>query len=46
MKTLAKNSEPGLFSNPIIRNLILILVITLTFAIGLVTTSVILYYQW
>jgi hypothetical protein len=46
MKTLSKNSLPEVFSNPINRNIILILVSTLAMAIIIVTASVIAYNQW
>lgn len=46
MKTVTKNFVAEVFSNPINRNLILILVSTLTMAIIIVTASVIAYYQW
>ncbi len=46
MKTAGKISFAELFSNPIVRNLILILVTTLGFAIAIVTMSIIIYNQW
>jgi hypothetical protein len=46
MKTVSKSTFPELLSNPINRNLILILVATLTLAIVVVTASIILYYQF
>lgn len=46
MKTTTKTSFDELFSNPITRNLILILVATMTLAIVLVTASIIIYNQF
>jgi hypothetical protein len=46
MKTLSKNSLPEVFSNPINRNLILILISTFAIAIVIVTAAVIAYNQW
>jgi hypothetical protein len=46
MKTTGKNSIGDVLSNPISRNVILILVTTLFAATAIVTTSIILYYQW
>jgi hypothetical protein len=46
MKTTTKTSFDELFSNPITRNLILILVATMTFAILIVTASIIIYNQF
>ena len=46
MKTTTKLSLGDLFTNPINRNLILILVSALVFATLVVTTSIIVYNQW
>jgi hypothetical protein len=46
MKTIDKNSLPEALSNPISRNLILILVSTLAIAIVIVTASVVIYNQF
>lgn len=46
MKTVSKNFLAEVLSNPINRNLILILVSTLAMAIVIVTASIIAYYQW
>jgi len=46
MKSVSKNSNPDLLSNPINRNIILILATTLVVAIVIVTTSIIVYFQW
>lgn len=45
MKTVSKNSNSDILSNPINRNLILILVTALVVSIVVVTTSIIIYYQ-
>ena len=45
MKTVSKNSNSDILSNPINRNLILILVTALVVSIVVVTTSIIVYYQ-
>lgn len=46
MKSSVKTSFDDLFSNPITRNLILILVSTLTLAIAVVTAAIIIYNQF
>lgn len=46
MKTTTKLSFGDLFSNPINRNIILILVSTLVLATLIVTASIIIYNQW
>jgi hypothetical protein len=46
MKTTTKTSFDELISNPITRNLILILVAAMTFAILIVTASIIIYNQF
>jgi hypothetical protein len=46
MKIVSKNFDNEGFSNPINRNLILILVSTLAFAVIAVTAGIIAYYQW
>lgn len=46
MKSVAKTTLADAFSNPITRNLILILVTTLTLAIFIVTISIIIYNQF
>lgn len=45
MKSLSKISITDLFSNPITRNLILILATTFGFAVAIVTLSIIIYNQ-
>jgi hypothetical protein len=46
MKTTSKLSFGDLFTNPINRNIILILVSALVLATVIVTTSIIIYNQW
>ncbi|HEY0741331.1 MAG TPA: hypothetical protein VGD40_07715 [Chryseosolibacter sp.] len=46
MKINAKTSFDEVFSNPISRNLILILITTMTAAIAIVTLSIIIYNQF
>ena len=46
MKTIAKTSFADAFSNPITRNLILILVTTMTLAVLIVTLAIIIYNQF
>lgn len=46
MKTLSKNLLPDILSNPINRDLILILAAALAIATFMVTATVIVYNQW
>jgi hypothetical protein len=46
MKTIDKTSVNDLFSNPITRNLILILVTTMVLAVLIVTLAIIIYNQF
>jgi hypothetical protein len=46
MKTISKNLFWAAWSNPINRNLILIMVAALAIATFLVTAGIIVYYHW
>ncbi|HEY0653350.1 MAG TPA: hypothetical protein VGD65_09490 [Chryseosolibacter sp.] len=46
MKTVHKTTLADAFSNPITRNLILILVTTLSMAVLIVTASIVIYNQF